>query len=645
MQKISQKIINKLALLPNQPGVYLMYDKENTVIYVGKAVVLKNRIKSYFVGNPTDAKTIHLVQNADEIDYIITNSEQEALLLEANLIKQYQPKYNILLKDDKRYPYIKISVNEAFPRIEIIREIKNDGSKYYGPYTDVRYLRKLLRELEWIFPHRTCKREISINNDNPQYSRACLNYQLGKCPAPCIGKITQKDYQKIIQDMTKYLLGKNDDLLKEMHKEMQDFSDNLEFEKAAKLRDKIQYIESLIKKQVVYFTDCLDRDIIAYYQEDKFIAVTVIKMLNGKISNKEIFSFKNLNNETPNEILTAFLLQFYAEKLTNVEQNNEHNNLPHQILLQIEPEDFNNLKKLFHNRLYIVSVTKDYYHKKFITDKESKKLIEIARKNAFDYVENKKLSHLRKANKTILPVQELKEYLKLSILPRKMICIDISTIQGSETVSSLVFFENGKPLKRQYKHFIIKDIEGQDDFASVAETLRRFLSNVATDPNWEKPDLIVIDGGKGQLSSACEILYNTEFKDIPIISLAKRIEEIFIPVLEDTFQNEFSYNLKLSYNSVILPKNSLALKLITGIRDEAHRFAITFHRKRRDARTLSSKLDAVKGLGEDKKFLLLKEFGSVDNISKLKVYDLKKIKGIGDKLAEKILETLNQNQE
>jgi len=226
-----------------------------------------------------------------------------------------------------------------------------------------------------------------------------------------------------------------------------------------------------------------------------------------------------------------------------------------------------------------------------------------------------------------------------------MICIDISTIQGSETVSSLVFFENGKPLKRQYKHFIIKDIEGQDDFASVAETLRRFLSNVATDPNWEKPDLIVIDGGKGQLSSACEILYNTEFKDIPIISLAKRIEEIFIPVLEDTFQNELSYNLKLSYNSVILPKNSLALKLITGIRDEAHRFAITFHRKRRDARTLSSKLDAVKGLGEDKKFLLLKEFGSVDNISKLKVYDLKKIKGIGDKLAEKILETLNQNQE
>ncbi len=631
MQKISQKITDKLSLLPNQPGVYLMYDKEKIVIYVGKAVILKNRIKSYFVGNPTDAKTLHLVNNADDIDYIITNSEQEALLLEANLIKQYQPKYNILLKDDKKYPYIKITPNEPFPRIEITREIKNDSGKYYGPYTDVRYLRRLFRELEWIFPHRTCNRVMLANQEKPQYQRACLNYQLGKCPAPCIGKINQKDYLRIITDMTKYLLGKNEDLIKEMRNDMMTFSNNLEFEKAAKLRDKISHIESMMKRQVVYFTDCLNRDIIAYYQEDKYTAVTVIKMLNGKISNKEVFSFKNINNDSPQEILKAFLLQFYADKLAKTK------NLPHQILLQIEPEDFTSLKKLFDNRIYIVSVTKDSYHKKYITDKESKKLIEIARKNAFDYVENKKLSHMRKASKTILPVQELKDYLNLSILPRKMICIDISTIQGSDTVSSLVFFENGKPLKRQYKHFIIKDIEGQDDFASIAETLRRFLNNVAHDENWEKPDLIIVDGGKGQLSSACEVLYRTEFKDIPIVSLAKRIEEIFIPI-----SNDIDYS-KLSYSSVILPKTSMALKLITSIRDEAHRFAITFHRKRRDSRTLTSELDKVKGLGENKKFLLLKTFGSVESIAKLDTQELIKIKGIGQILAENIINTLNKN--
>lgn len=642
MQKINEKIKQKLSLLPEHPGVYRMYDEHKSVIYVGKALNLKNRIKSYFSGTPVDAKTMHLLNAIEDLDYIITNSEQEAFLLEANLIKQYQPKYNILLKDDKKYPYLKVNINEAFPRLEITRNTIKDGSKYYGPYTDVRYLRKLLKELEWIFPHRTCSRVILADTDKPQYDRACLNYQLKKCPAPCIAKISQKDYKKIIDDMIRYILGKNDDLLKDMRTEMLNFSNNLEFEKAAKIRDKIIYIEALQKKQVVYFADFLDRDIIAYYREGKYIAITIIKMTDGKISNKEVYSIKNSEDESIAEILRVFLLQYYADRLQS--QNTTENllPLPYQILIQNEPADFEKLKVLFKNRIYVVSGNKDSYHRKLTSSQDSKKLLEIARKNAFDYVENIKLSHLRKANKTILPVQELKEYLLLNTLPRKMICIDISTIQGSETVSSLVFFENGKPLKRQYKHFIIKDFEGQDDFASVAETLRRFLKNLANDETWERPDLIIVDGGKGQLSSACNVLYRTEFKDIPIISLAKRIEEIFIPVPDDLSLLLDNEKIDLSYNSIVLPKTSMALKLITAIRDEAHRFAITFHRKRRDTRILSSKLDNVKGLGQDKKFLLLKEFGSIKNIASLNTEQLTSIKGIGQKLAEKIIETLNE---
>ena len=605
---LSEKAKSKLSYLPEQPGVYLMYDKDSVVLYIGKALILKNRIKSYFSGTPDDNKTLHLVSNIHNFEYIITNTEQEAFLLEANLIKQHQPRYNILLKDDKKYPHLKITVQESFPRIEITRDIIKDGSQYFGPYTDVRYMRRLIRELEWIFPHRTCKKNIPENEII--YKRACLNLQLGKCPAPCIGNISKTDYLAIISKISKYLIGKNDDLIKEMRLEMETFAERLEFEKASKVRDKIAYIESIYKKQVIYFSDFQDRDIIAFYREEKHIAVTLLKMLSGKISNKETFSFKNTNNESTESVLRAFLLQYYA---------NTMNSLPYQILIQIKPEEFDSLNILFNKKL-IIPARGEY-----------KKLIEIARKNAFDFIENIKLSNLKKSNRTVVPIQELKEFLNLKKLPRKMICIDISTIQGSETVSSLVFFENGKPLKKQYRHFIIKSVEGQNDFASIAETMDRYLNHLLTDNSWEIPDLIIIDGGKGQLSSSQKVLeshqsLNENFASIELVSLAKRVEEVFT-----LFQSE----------SIIIPKTSPALKVLTHIRDEAHRFAITHHRKRRSNRTLSSKLDNVKGLGENKKFLLLKTFGSVENISKMDKTELVKIKGIGEKLAENILNELN----
>ena len=629
----SEKIKTKLSLLPEQPGVYLMYDKYATIIYVGKALNLKNRVKSYFTGTLLDNKTIHLVNNIDDFEYIITNSEQEAFLLESNLIHQHQPRYNILLKDDKRFPFLKIVTTERFPRLEITRDLKKDGNLYYGPYTEVRSLRLLLKDLEWIFPHKTCLKSIKDKSEN---SRACLNYQLGKCPAPCIGKITQEEYNRLIKNITRYVLGKNDDILKAMRHEMVELSERLEFEKAAKIRDRIAYIEDVAKKQTVYFQDLENRDVIAFYREDKHIAVTNIKMINGKISQKEVFSFKNTIDEKTETVLRAFLIQYYANKMDR---------LPYQILLQAEPEDYPALN-IFFNKKLIIPARGEY-----------RKLIEIGRKNAFDYIEQTKLGMLKKAARTIVPIQELKEYLNLKKLPRKMVCIDISTIQGSETVASLVFFENGKPKKKHYRHFIIKTVEGQDDFASIGETLDRYLEHFSPGlelgvgswelgdelgaPNsqlptqkgveeWELPDLIIIDGGKGQLSSALKILNqhkekNKNLQSIEIVSLAKRIEEVFLPDLSE---------------SIIIPKTSTSLKIITHIRDEAHRFAITHHRKRRNQRTLKSQLDDVKGLGEDKKFLLLKEFGSVENIKKADISELMKIKGIGEKLAESILKIM-----
>jgi excinuclease ABC subunit C len=614
---IEANLKDKISIFPEQPGVYLMRDSTGKVIYVGKAINLKKRVKSYFSGTIVDNKTIYLVKQIADIDYIITNDESEAFIAEAAIIKKHQPHYNILLKDSKSYPFIKITTTEAFPRVEITRDIKKDGNQYYGPYTNVIYMKKLLEHLEWFFPHRSCSRTICETKN--LYARACLNLQMGKCPGPCMGKITRADYMKNIHKIVKHLLGKSDDLLKDMKREMQELSDDLQYEKAAQLRDKILRLTAIYKKSKVYFEDFQDRDVIACYREDNQIAVAVLKLKSGKISGKEVYSFKNITSDSTESVLRAFLLQYYLSQDDIVIKTE---NLPHQILLQIEPEDFCALNTLFYKKL-VVPQRGEYV-----------RLIEMARKNAFDFVESIKLSHLKKASRSIVSIQEIKNHLNLRHLPRKMVCIDISTIQGSETVSSLVFFENGKPVKKHYRHFIIQTVDGQDDYASIAETMDRYLKNLVRENGWVSPDLIIIDGGKGQLSSAMSILQtyqeaNETLRSIEIISLAKRIEEVFVPILTN--------NARPRYESIIIPKTSPALKVMTHIRDEAHRFAITHHRKRRDARTLSSALDSVKGLGEEKKFLLLKHFGSVENIQKANLVELLKVNGIGEKLAVEIM--------
>ena len=594
MPAFSEEIETKLALLPEQPGVYLWKDKDGTIIYIGKALNLKHRIKNYLNPAGKDLKTEHLIKNIADLDYIITNSEADAFILEATLVKRYRPKYNIMLKDDKRYPFVKITVNEPFPRIFITRELLKDNAKYFGPYTEVRYLRNTLRDLEWIFPLRSCNRNIP----KIKYKQPCMNFQLGKCPAPCIGNISQKDYAKTVNQLLRFFNGRYTELLDELRTEMQNASAELRFEEAGKFRDRIIAIERIQKRQSVFNVEGGNIDIIGFYREEKRAVCVILKMKNGAIIHQENYPLTNLDYEEPDSILASFLQLYYADR----------EEMPEEVLLPFAPKDMDKLNSWLGNKLQIPQRG------------EKTKLIAMAKTNAFNIIEESKLAHLRKANRTIFPVQELKEALKLPKLPRKIVCMDISTIQGSDTVSSAVFFENGKSKKKYYRHFIIRSIETQNDYAAMQETMARFLTETKKEPQM-KPDLIVIDGGKGQLSASEQILRASGNNDISIIALAKRAEEVFVPGNEQ---------------SIILPRSSSALRLLINIRDEAHRFAISLHRKRRSRRTLESELESISGIGEKTKFLLLKELGSVENIANANKETLSKIKGIGPKIAEKI---------
>lgn len=594
MQTLTPQITEKIAFLPESPGIYIWKDLQGEVIYIGKALSLKNRIKSYLSAGPKDPKTEQLVKHIAELDFIITNSEAEAFLLEATLVKRHQPKYNILLKDDKRYPFVKVTLNEDFPRVFVTRELIKDGSRYFGPYTDVKSLRRTLRSFEWLFPIRDCKRKIPIGK--VVFSKACINYQLGKCSAPCIGKISQGQYMLIVNKMLRFFEGRYEEVLDEYREEMNELSSHQRFEEAAKIRDRIIAIGKIQKRQTVFYADRRNIDILGFYQEENDAVCLVLRMQEGAIINQENYPLKNVANESRERILASFLKLYYAQR----------DDLPGEILLPFEPDDYAALSEWLKHRLMLPQRG------------ERSKLLAMAKRNAFHLIEEKKLAHLRKANRTIFPIQELKESLGLSKLPRKIVCMDISTIQGTDTVSSAVYFENGKAKKKYYRHYIIRSIDTQNDYAALQETLSRFLGELEREADM-KPDLFIIDGGKGQLSASHKILEESPFKDIYIVSLAKRAEEIFVP----------GHNM-----SVILPRSSSALRLVTTIRDEAHRFAITFHRSRRNKRTLVSELEEIPGVGESTKFLLLKELGSVEAVKEADIDALVQIKGIGPKSAQ-----------
>lgn len=570
--------------LPKKPGVYIMRDANDEIIYIGKAKNLINRVRSYFREKLDRPKTQILMSHFDSLEYIVTNSEKEALILEATLIKKHRPRYNVQLKDDKRYPYVKIT-NEKYPRLIITRNITKNGI-YYGPFTDVTSVKKTVKFLKALFKIRTCR-----NMDGP-----CLNSQIDLCYAPCSGEISKEEYDEIINKIDLFFQGKYSVIVKNLKKEMAEAAENEQFEKAAVLRDQITSIEEIMEKQFVDLVDDdLDQDVIAIAPNDNEVVVIIMPIRNGKIVGRDDFLMSGSQYESNSEILFAFIQQYYGF--------NRH--IPKQILLNEPIDDTELLEEwlsdLRGNKVYIKVPMKGV----------KLRLVNMAQKNA------EIIKHQKKAMENSLI--ELKKYLKLDKLPRIIEGYDISNISGKFAVGSKVSFKDAKPNKKKYKRFKI-ETPGPNDFAMMKELLTRRLKMIDTD---EEPDLIVIDGGKGQLGMACEVLDELNLAHIPIIGLAKEFEEIYIPN---------------SKRPIIIPKNNKALHLLQQVRDESHRFAITYHRKLRSDNISESSLDDIPGIGKKRKINILKEFGTMDNVKNASVEELAKIKGMNEKVATNVYE-------
>jgi excinuclease ABC subunit C len=592
---MNEALKEKLENLPNNPGIYQFKDVNGTIIYVGKAKNLKNRVRSYFQSNITNPKTLALVNKINDLEMIITSSEVEALVLENNLIKELKPRYNINLKDDKTYPYIRIT-NEPYPQIYPTRNIIRDGSKYFGPFTDVKSMKASLRLINKIFKIRSCKYELNEENISKGKYKVCLDYHIKKCDGPCENLISREEYNNMVQQAIKVFRGKTDDLIKELKEEMLALSANFEFEKAAAIRDKIEQLTVYTSKQRVVSGDTLDKDIIAVEREDKDVAASILNIRYGKLISKRNLKLSGELDETP-ESLYASVLRFYY---------NEYVDIPDEIIVETLPEE----SEYILNWLFSIGEKKP----KFVVPlrkSEAQLLLKMCKQNALLQLGEIKLQRLKREKNVPHVLMALKRDLMLKNIPNVIECFDISHLQGTDTVASMVVFENGKPKKSLYRKFIIKTVEGVDDFASMQEVITRRYTRVKEE-NLHFPELIMVDGGKGQLSSAIEALKDIGFEKFEIIGLAKRLEEVFLPG-----QSE----------AISIPKTSSSLKLLQQIRDEAHRFAITFHRERRSKRTFSSELEEIKGIGKAITEKLLKAFSGVEEIKKANIEDIEKVIG------------------
>ena len=542
---MNEKLKDSIKLVPEQPGCYLYYDKSGEIIYVGKAKNLKRRVYSYFHKQHESPKTTILVSQIEKLEYIITDSEVESLILESHLIKQHKPKYNILLKDDKKYPYFLIT-EEDFPRIQVVRKknLNPDKGRFYGPYTDVGAMYATLDFLKKIFPLKQCK--------TPKFSsRPCLYYHIGKCLAPCQGKVTPEEYQKLIKQVELFLSGKQSELLKQIQEQMKIYAENEQFEKAAKMRDSYLDLQKTLERQkVVYENTKLNEDIIAVIYESGIFAITVMMIREGRLIDKKDFTYfvDDINK-------TEYFETFFREYYTNLKLEFPDKIISKDLVEIGEKELYEDWLKILSGKKVVINYAK------------RGKYSELAYKNASNLLENAKLKKMVQICEDFNEVGSyLAEKLNLKNFPNRIECYDISHIQGTNTVASMVVFQNGLPKKTAYRKFKIKSTEGKpDDFLSMKEVLTRRLSKLGQ-PKWEKPDLIIIDGGKGQLSSVMQIVSEFDIKDIDFVSLAKREEEVFLP-------NQS--------NSILLPRESNALYLFQRIRDEAHRFAITYHRELR----------------------------------------------------------------
>jgi len=601
MLPVPDPVAAKLPHLPDGPGVYLWKGRDGATLYVGKAKRLRSRVRSYFSGDQLESvKTRHLVNQIADLETIVVPSEAHALILEANLIKEYQPRFNIALRDDKSYPYIKVTIQEPFPRVYVTRRLEDDGAKYFGPYTDVGSMRRALNVVKKIFTVRSC------NYDMPAQmpERPCLDYYIKRCKAPCILAQTQHDYRSMIDEVVLFLSGRPDEVLKRVQERMELASEQLDFERAAELRDVMQHLERMEEPTIVMEVEGADRDVIGYARDGDDACVTVLRIRSGKLLSREQRFLTNIDGEDDGEVMSMFLAGSYVGMQERARQVLLPFDFPDRELIEQSLPD---------SRIHIPQRG------------PRRELIDLAEQNARHLLEELKLASSEADERAGDPVYELGRELGLQRLPRSLVCFDISTAQGTDTVGSSVWFENGRPKRAEYRKFRVKTVEGSDDFASMHEVVRRYFERRKNDEK-PMPDLVVIDGGKGQLSAAHAALEGLALADRPLISLAKREEEIFIWGREEPLR---------------LSRRSPGLRLLQQARDEAHRFAVTYNRKRRSMRTVTSELLKIRGIGPVKRRLLLKEFGSVQGVRDAGEEAIAKLPGFNLDRARKLLESLS----
>ena len=597
----------RLADFPEKPGVYIMKDKRNRIIYVGKAVSLKNRVRSYFQSHKNlPVKVASMVSRIEDIEYIVTDSEVEALILECNLIKFHKPRYNILLRDDKQYPYIRITLNERFPRIEVVRTVKKDGARYFGPYANAGAMREAIDVINKIFPIRSCKKDLS---EVPIDERPCLNYHIKRCLAPCQGFVKDEEYNEMINNIIMFLEGKRETLVKQLKDRMQEAAEKLDFERAAVLRNQISALEKVLEKQKVVSTDMIDQDIIAMARGSGIVCIQVFFIREGKLISREPFILNNTDDIERQEILTSFVKQFY---------NNAHF-IPKEIIIDEDIDDRDTIEEWLSRKkgqkVYVLIPKRG----------EKKKLAQMVAENARAYLEQVESREERERIRNLQALEELKKFLNLKELPQRIEAFDISNTQGTESVASMVVFEDAQPKKEEYRKFKIKTVEGPNDFESMKEVIsRRFKRALSGDRKFQKlPDLLLIDGGKGQLKYAREALKELGLSHILTIALAEEYEHIFVEGRDDP---------------IVLPENSEALFLVQRVRDEAHRFALSFHRSLRSKRNLRSVLDDIPGIGKARRLALLKTLGGLEGIKRATLEELAAVPGMNRKAAQAVHE-------
>ena len=619
-------VLEQARALPERPGVYLMKDARGQVLYIGKARRLRSRVRSYFGSGRSMERRIHaLVDQIVTLDHVVTASEADALLLEATLVKRHQPTYNVRLKDDKHYPYLKVDVQHEWPRVTITRRVEQDGARYFGPYASAGSVRRTLDVVKKLFPWRSCTKTITGTDPRP-----CLDYYIKRCIAPCTAYCTPEEYRAVIDQTLLFLEGRSSDVLRHVEQEMQESSEGLEFERAARLRDQAEAIRRVTERQRMATTTALDADVFALARGDDEACVQVFFVRGTVVADTDSFMLdgtREAADASDGEVLGAFLAQFF-ESATYV---------PRSVLLSHAPADREQLREALRARrggAVEIAVPERG---------ELRALVATAEENAREALAMHRVRWLADRDKTEAALSTLQDELDLPERPRRIECYDISTIQGSDTVASMVVFEDGRPRSDQYRRFRIRSVEGQDDFASMREVLtRRFkrlaedrrvdreqdgeLEPEAADAPWSTvPGLVVIDGGRGQLGAALDVLRDLGLGDVPACGLAKREEEIYVADLAEP---------------VRLPRSSQALYLLQRVRDEAHRFAVTYHRTVRGKRVRQSALDAVPGIGPKRKRALLRKFGSVKALRAASIEEIAATEGVSSRLAETVKRSL-----